>query len=73
MRIVFMGTPEFGVYPLEYLVENGYQVVAVYTQPDKAAGRGRNLTESPIKKIASKLNLNILQPVSLKSTEAIAQ
>lgn len=73
MRIVFMGTPEFAVYPLECLVADAHQVIAVYTQPDKAAGRGRNLTESPVKKAASKLNLNILQPVSLKSTEAITQ
>ena len=38
MRIVFMGTPEFAVFPLERLISNGYEIAAVYTQPDKAAG-----------------------------------
>jgi methionyl-tRNA formyltransferase len=69
MRIVFMGTPEFAVPALESLVNNGYEVVAVYTQPDKASGRGRIVEESPVKKAALKLNLNVLQPANLKSGE----
>ena len=69
MRIVFMGTPEFAVLPLESLISNGYEVVAVYTQPDKAAGRGRVVEESPVKKAALRLNLNVLQPANLKSAE----
>ena len=52
MRIVFMGTPEFAVPSLEGLISNGYEVAAVYTQPDKAAGRGRVVEESPVKKAA---------------------
>jgi methionyl-tRNA formyltransferase len=69
MRIVFMGTPEFAVHPLERLISNGYEIAAVYTQPDKAAGRGRVLEESPVKKTAQRFNLNVLQPASLKSAE----
>lgn len=43
LRVIFMGTPEFAISPLEHLILNQYQVVAVYTQPDKPAGRGRSL------------------------------
>ncbi len=52
MRIVFMGTPEFSVPPLEYLIRSEYQVVGVYTQPDRPTGRGRTLEQSPVKKVA---------------------
>ena len=69
MRIVFMGTPEFAVLPLESLVRNGYEIAAVYTQPDKAAGRGRVVEEPPVKKAALILHLKVLQPVNLKSAE----
>ena len=69
MRIVFMGTPEFAVLPLESLTNNGYEIIAVYTQPDKAAGRGRVMEESVVKKAALRLNLNVLQPANLKSAE----
>ncbi len=67
MRIVFMGTPEFAVRPLEALASDGYEVVAVYTQPDRESGRGRALEEPSVKKAALKLNLNVLQPVNLKT------
>ncbi len=73
MKIVFMGTPEFAVRPLESLAGNGYEVAAVYTQPDKAVGRGRVLEESPVKKMALQLGLPILQPTNLKSPEVQAQ
>jgi methionyl-tRNA formyltransferase len=73
MRIVFMGTPEFAVPSLEGIISNGYEVVGVYTQPDKAAGRGRVVEESPVKKTAQRHNLNILQPVNMKSAETRAQ
>ena len=73
MRIVFMGTPEFAVPSLEGLISNGYEVVAVYTQPDKAAGRGRVLEESTVKKMALRYNLNVLQPLNMKSAETRAQ
>ncbi len=73
MRIVFMGTPEFAVPALRQLILDGYQVVAVYTQPDKPSGRGRQLAFSPVKKAAQALGLTVVQPVSLKKAEAVAE
>ena len=73
MRIVFMGTPEFAVPSLEYLVLNEYQVVAVYTQPDKPAGRGGFLIPSPVKKAALVWNLPVVQVPSLKDGSAVVQ
>ena len=67
MRIVFMGTPEFAVAPLEILLHNRAEVVAVFTQPDRAAGRGRALAAPPVKTVALKWGLPVYQPVSLKS------
>jgi len=64
-----MGTPEFAVPSLEILVENGYQVVAVITAPDKPAGRGRKITHSPVKKYALEKQIPVLQPINLKATE----
>ncbi len=66
MRVVFMGTPEFAVTPLEQLVDNGYQVAAVYTQPDRAAGRGRSLVAPPLKKAALARGLPVVQPANMK-------
>jgi len=68
-----MGTPEFAIPPLEHLILNQYQVVAVYTQPDKPAGRGRSLSSPPVKRAALAWKLPVMQPVSLKSAEAVAQ
>jgi len=68
---VFMGTSEFAILPLEHLVLNQYQVVAVYTQPDKPAGRGRSLASPPVKRAALTWNLPLEQPLSLKKTEAV--
>jgi methionyl-tRNA formyltransferase len=65
-RIVFMGTPEFAVASLEALVNAGYTIVGVITAPDKPAGRGMKLTESPVKKYALKKGLKVLQPEKLK-------
>jgi methionyl-tRNA formyltransferase len=73
MRIVFMGTPGFAVPALEALVANKYEVVAVYTQPDKAAGRGRMVEEPPVKKAALPHNLTVLQPENFKSAETRVQ
>ena len=70
MRVIYMGTPAFSIPPLERLVESGYQVVGVYTQPDKPAGRGRNVVASPIKSYAEGRDLRVLQPISLRSAEA---
>ncbi|MBA7544106.1 Methionyl-tRNA formyltransferase [subsurface metagenome] len=73
MRVIFMGTPEFAIPPLKHLILNQYQVVAVYTQPDKPAGRGRSLSATPLKKAALAWKLPVVQPVSLKSAEVVAQ
>jgi methionyl-tRNA formyltransferase len=69
MRIVFMGTPEFAATPLEFLMLNRADVVAVYTQPDKEAGRGRALVAPPVKAIALKYGIPVYQPANLKSVE----
>jgi methionyl-tRNA formyltransferase len=73
MRIIFMGTPEFAVPALERLITSGYEVAAVYTQPDKAAGRGRVVEEPPVKKAALLHNLTVLQPENFKSAETKRQ
>jgi len=52
LRVVFMGNPGFAVITLEYLLINGYEVAAVYTRPDREAGRGRALVPSPVKEAA---------------------
>ncbi len=68
-RIIFLGTPEFAVAPLNHLVKNGYQVVCVVTAPDKPAGRGKKITPSPVKKYAEDHNIPVLQPIKLKDEE----
>ncbi|WP_233843823.1 methionyl-tRNA formyltransferase [Dyella sp. 2HG41-7] len=70
MRIVFAGTPEFSVPCLEACRASGAEVVAVYTQPDRPAGRGRKLTPSPVKQAALAANIPVEQPESLKTVEA---
>lgn len=70
-RIVYMGTPEFAVPPLEALINAAYEIVGVVTVADKPAGRGRKLQESAVKKCARKHDLNVLQPLNLKSDEFI--
>lgn len=71
LRIVFMGTPEFAVPSLRRLVEEGYNVVAVVTAPDKPAGRGQKLHESDVKVAARELGLPVLQPERLKAPEFV--
>jgi methionyl-tRNA formyltransferase len=73
LRVVFMGSPEFSVPPLESLVLNQYQVVAVYTQPDRPAGRGRTLTPSPVKQAAAAWKIPVVQLPSLKRPAAVAE
>jgi len=67
LRIVFMGTSDFAVPSLEQLILSQKQVVAVYTQPDKPAGRGRSLVSPPVKRAALAWNLPVEQPLSLKN------
>ncbi|GGF37691.1 methionyl-tRNA formyltransferase [Echinicola rosea] len=67
LRIIYMGTPDFAVPSLEILVENGWNVVAVITAPDKPKGRGQKLIPSPVKEAATQHNIPVLQPTNLKS------
>jgi methionyl-tRNA formyltransferase len=73
LRLVFMGSPRFAVPPLEYLLADKYQVAAVYTQPDRPAGRGRGLLSSPVKQVACARGLRVVQPASLKAAGVIEQ
>lgn len=73
LRIVYMGTPEFAVEPLKRLVEEGYNVVGVVTMPDKPAGRGQHLQESPVKKYALEEDIPILQPEKLRDEDFLVQ
>ena len=68
-----MGTPEFAVPSLEILVKNGFNVIAVITTPDKPAGRGLQLTYSPVKQEAIKYNIPVLQPEKLKDESLIQE
>jgi methionyl-tRNA formyltransferase len=70
MRIVFMGTPESAVPSLRRLVDDGHEIVAVWTQPDKPSGRGKKLHASPIKEFALQHNLSIHQSQKIKTSEA---
>jgi methionyl-tRNA formyltransferase len=68
-NIIFAGTPHFSVAALEALIQSPHKVVAVYTQPDRPSGRGRKLTESPVKQKALEHHLSVYQPLSLKNPE----
>ena len=81
LRVCFAGTPEFAAAHLRTLVaaqekdaeQAGFELVAVYTQPDRPAGRGKKLSPSPVKKVAEQAGLAVLQPASLRSDEAQAE
>lgn len=71
-RIVYMGTPEFAVEPLDALIRQGYHISAVVTVPDKASGRGLKVNESAVKKYAVEHGIPVYQPVKMKDPEFIA-
>jgi methionyl-tRNA formyltransferase len=73
LRIVFAGTPAFALPSLEALFHSSYKVVAVYTQPDRPAGRGKKIQMGPIKAFAMKHRIPIFQPENFKSTQVIEQ
>ncbi len=66
LKIIFAGTPEFAVEALQALLQTEHQIVAVYTQPDRPAGRGRKLMASPVKQLALEHGIEVRQPKSLK-------
>lgn len=71
MNVVYMGTPEFAVPPLEAIINAGHNVTGVFTQPDKPKGRGYVLTPPPVKECALKNNIEVYQPSSMKNGEAL--
>lgn len=73
MKIIFAGTPHFAEAALKSLIEQGLEIVAVLTQPDRPSGRGMQLKPSPVKQLAIQNGLNVLQPASLKNTEVQQQ
>ena len=73
LRIIYMGTPEFAVPGLQILVENGFDVVAVITAPDKPRGRGQKLTATPVKDYALSQGIPVLQPTNLKDPQFIEE
>lgn len=71
LRIVFAGTPEFSARPLKALIEHDWQPLAVFTQPDRPAGRGRQPSQSPVKQVALDAQLPVYQPQSLRHGDAV--
>lgn len=71
MKVVFMGTPDFSVGTLEALVEAGYEITGVVTQPDKPKGRGKQMMPTPVKEAAEKHGLPVYQPRRVRDAEAI--
>ena len=72
MRLVFAGTPEFAATALKALLTTHHQVVGVYSQPDRPAGRGRKLTPSPVKQVALEQDIPVEQPLNFKSEDSLA-
>lgn len=72
-RVVFMGTPQFAVPTLDRLAANGFEIAAVYTQPDRPKGRGQQLALSPVKEAALKLDLRVEQPLKVRAPEVREQ
>ena len=73
MRVVFMGTPEIAAVCLEKIIADGFEVVGVYTQPDRPRNRGMKLTFSPVKEVALAHNLPVYQPENFRDEETVAQ
>lgn len=73
MKIIFAGTPEFAVPCLQVLLDSEHEVCAVYTQPDRPAGRGRKLQPSPVKELALSAGIPVFQPLTLKTDEDLQQ
>ena len=69
MKIIFAGTPDFAVPALQMLIESEHEICAVYTQPDRPAGRGRKLTAGPVKTLALSAGIPVFQPETLKAEE----
>lgn len=73
MRVVFMGTPDFASTSLDKLIEEGFNIVGVFTQPDKPKGRGMEMSFSPVKELALKHNIPVFQPEKMRDGTAYRQ
>lgn len=73
LRIIFAGTPEFAAEHLKALLGSRHEVIAVYSQPDRPAGRGKKLSASPVKEVALAHNLPVYQPLNFKSPAAVSE
>lgn len=73
MKIVFMGTPDFAVPSLQGLIDDGHEILAVYTQPDKPVGRKQVLTPPPVKALALEHGLPVYQPTKMRDGTVAAQ
>lgn len=73
MKVIYMGTPDFAVEPLEAIIKAGHEVMAVVTQPDKQKGRGKEVQMTPVKECALAHNIPVLQPAKIKEPEAIEE
>ena len=73
LRIIYLGTTEFAVLPLQVLIDNGYNIVTVITAPDKPKGRGLKLGTSPVKDLATRHHIPVLQPIRLKNPEFLKE
>ena len=73
LKIVFMGTPDFAVGCLDFLINSNHEIKAVITAPDRAAGRGKKIIQSEIKKYAINNSIKLLQPINLKDEKFITE
>ncbi len=73
LRIIFAGTPDFAAEHLKALLTSRHQVIAVYSQPDRPAGRGKKLSASPVKEVALAQDIPVYQPLNFKALEAVAE
>ena len=69
LRVIFAGTPDFAAQHLQALLHSNHEIIAVYSQPDRPAGRGRQLTASPVKQLALRHKLEVQQPEHFKDME----
>lgn len=73
MKVVYMGTPDFAVEPLEVIINSGHEVVCVFTQPDRIKGRGQEVSMSPVKECALKYGIRVLQPEKIRQPEWVSE
>ena len=73
MKIVYMGTPDFAVAPLEAMIKAGHEITLVVTQPDKQKGRGKEMQMTPVKECALRHGIPVFQPVKIKEAASVAE